>query len=104
MKEALLIIDEEGGGFLGVEGRESRPFAPLLAQFDALAHDLGYGQPGPDLVEKGGWEFHHSRDWRSPPRWQGSCDVIPAFHKSFRCGHQSGGAPISFRAAAALIG
>ena len=58
MVEPLLVVDEERGGLFGVERREARPFAPLLAQFDALADDLGDRQPGADLVEKGGGEFH----------------------------------------------
>ncbi len=66
MEEPLLVVDEEGGGFFRVEGREARPFAPLPAQFDALADDFGDRQPGPDLVQKGGGEFH-SRQIGPPP-------------------------------------
>src|ERR1700733_14790094 len=79
MEEALLVIDEERRGLLRGERRQTRPFPPLLAQFDPLAHHLGDRQPGADLVEKFGRELHGTPDWPYVWLWQGGARVVPGF-------------------------
>ncbi len=58
VEEALLVVDEERRRLLRGERRERRPFAPSLTQFDPRADHFRHRQPGADLVEKGGREFH----------------------------------------------
>ena len=79
VEEPLLVIDEERGRLLGVEGRQARPFAPLPAQFDALADDLRHRQPGPDLVQKGGREFHGPQIGPPPGFGKPAAPLSPPF-------------------------
>src|ERR1700685_2103538 len=84
MEEALLVIDEERRGLLRGERRQTRPFPPLLAQFDPLGHHFGDRQPGADLVEKFGRGLHGTPDWPYVRLWQGGADIVPAFRAAVR--------------------
>ena len=52
MVEALLVVDEERGGLLGLEGGQGDVLAPLALQRDPAPNDLTDGQPRADFVEQ----------------------------------------------------
>src|SRR5689334_22206245 len=68
--EALLIVDEERGRALLVEGREALPLAARLLELDAPTDDLRHREAGAQLVEELRRESHG--DSLASPNYRGS--------------------------------
>jgi len=58
---ALVVVDEEGGGLLLLEGRQALQLPPRPLERDLARHDLADGQPGLDLFEQCGRKAHGLR-------------------------------------------
>src|SRR5262249_28905194 len=86
--ETLLVVDEEGGRALPVEGRQPLPLASRLLELDLAADDVRDRKPGAQLVEELRRESHG--DSLARPSYRGSpahglWPASPAPREAGRC-------------------